>query len=104
MGSLQDFDLRIKDMIERKNFNVSVSGVALIVNEAQQTLYSASLIHNSEGVVPVPDAKNLNAFKSVMQRAQVCGYSLRYVQFVSALFKDEKLLRWQAQYDESSVE
>lgn len=98
MGSLEDFELRIKDMIHQFKLNVSISGVAYVVTEAREKLFSASLIVNDGGVVPVPNEKDVHRVKSVMQQSPVCGYTLHYVHYVCALFKDEKLLRWQTQY------
>lgn len=98
MGSLEDFAVKIKDMIRENNLNVSVSGVALIVTESRDFIYSASLIVETDGQVPKPDIDSIASAYAALDRAHVRGYSLRYVQYVSALFKDEKLLRWQAQY------
>lgn len=98
MGPLEDFGVRVKDMIKVFSLNVSVSGVALIVNEAKETVYSVSLIVDGQGVIPQPDGQSVMECKSILQKCPVCKYSLRYVQFVCALVKDEKLLRWQAQY------
>lgn len=102
MGSLEDFELRIKDLIQQFHLNINISGVALIVTEAHEQLYSASLIVEGSGVVPYPSVEHISLMKSVMQRSPACGYSLHYIQYVSALFKDEKLLRWQAQYTVSA--
>lgn len=101
MGSLEDFRIRINDMISSNNFNLNISGVALIVNEAREHLYSASLIVRCPGQIPEVRESDILKCKSVLQRAQVCGFTLKYVHALTALFNDEKLLRWQVQYSVS---
>lgn len=104
MGTLEDFLVQVNAMIQREQLNISVSGVALVVDESHKLFFSASLIVESGGIVPSPSEADILRCKAILQKSPIRGYTLRYINFVSALFKDEKLLRWQAQYAVSVIE
>lgn len=98
MGSLEDFEVQVKDLITKFSLNISVSGVALIVDEASEKLYSASLVVEKEGLFPFPSKDDILTVFTELQRLPLCDFTMRRVQYVEALCKDTKLLRWQAQY------
>lgn len=104
MDPLETFQTRIQQMIESNNLNVNISGVAEMVTEKKQHLFSASMIVGCEGSIPYPSEEGVATCKVIFQRIRCDGFRLKTLQYVRALFKDEKLLRWQVQYVVENVE
>lgn len=98
MDTLETFQMEIQRMIDKYSLNVNISGVALLVTEKKQHLYSASLIVGGEGSIPFPSEEGVTTVKVIFQRFICEGFRLKTLQYARALFKDEKLLRWQVQY------
>lgn len=99
MDTLETFQTEIQRMIDKYSLNVTISGVAELVTEKKQHLYSASLIVvGTEGQIPVPSEEGVATEKAHFQRFVCEGFRLKTLQYLRALFGDQKLLRWQVQY------
>lgn len=85
-------------MIEQFFLNVEISGVAVVVTETMETFYSVSFIVRDSGVIPAPSSELVSVARLTFNKYPVQGYSVDNARYVSALFRDEKLLRWQIQY------
>lgn len=98
MDILETFQTRIQQMIDKFNLNVNISGVAEMVTEKKQHIFSASMIVGCEGSIPYPSEEGVANCKVIFQRIRCDGFRLKTLQYLRALLKDEKLLRWQVQY------
>lgn len=85
-------------MIDKYSLNVNISGVAELVTEKKQHVFSASLIVNGCDPVPFPSEEGVSTVKTQFQRYACEGFKIKTLQYLSALCKDQKLLRWQVQY------
>lgn len=104
MDALKTFQMEIQRMIDKYSLNVNISGVAELVTEEKQHMFSASLIVDGENPIPFPSEEGASTVKTQFQRYICEGFRLKTLHYVSALFKDQKLLRWQVQYVVESVE
>lgn len=104
MDTLETFQTEIQRMIDKYSLNVNISGVAELVTEKKQHIFSASLIVNGQEPVPFPSEEGVSKVKTQFQRYVCEGFRLKTLQFLNALCKDQKLLRWQVQYLVESVE
>lgn len=99
MDTLETFLTEIQRMIDKYSLNVTISGVAVLVTEKKQHVYSASLVVvGADGLISVPSEEGVATEKAKFQRFICEGFRLKALQYMRALFGDKKLLRWQVQY------
>lgn len=98
MDTLETFQMEIQRMIDKYSLNVNISGVAELVTKEKQHIYSASMIVNGEGTIRYPSEEGVAVVMATLERFSCDGFKLKTLQFLRALYQDQKLLRWQVQY------